>query len=120
MVVALLAGVGALIGSISSPPKATKRDNKVKLSCNMDPRVEVGQRESETGGGSGDGSGGDGGNALKEVTKELMAGIEMAFNDKAIMSMLGVTFLANFNYWSHTPLLQVLATRLEARYLTRR
>ena len=38
----------------------------------------------------------------------------MAWEDKAFMSMLGVTFFANFNYWSHQPLLQVLATRLGA------
>ena len=45
---------------------------------------------------------------------ELRAGLEMAWRDKAFASMLGVTFIANFNYWSHVPLLQVLATNLEA------
>ena len=113
VVVVLLAGVGVFIGSIPSPPKAIKRDQKVKLLCNTAPRVEVGESETR-GDGSGGGGGGGTGNARKEVTKELMAAIELVFTDKAIMSMLGVTILANFNYWSHTPLLQVLATRLEA------
>jgi len=48
------------------------------------------------------------------VFAELGAGMTMAWEDKAFMSMLGVTFFANFNYWSHQPLLQVLATRLGA------
>eukprot|EP00729_Bicosta_minor_P009110 gene9110-17387_t len=45
---------------------------------------------------------------------KLRAGLAMAWTDKAFLSMLGVTFMANFNYWSHMPLLQVLATRLDA------
>ena len=48
------------------------------------------------------------------VCAELAAGAQYAARDPAFLSMLGVTFFANFCYWSHQPLLQVLATDLGA------
>lgn len=46
------------------------------------------------------------------LTQELAAGVAMAWRDRTFMGMLGVTFLGNFFYFSHRPILQVLATRL--------
>lgn len=78
-------GSGLLLCCVPSPPKAQ-------------PRTSSGKKPPEKGG----------------IFEELAAGASMAWHDKAFMSMLGVTFFANFNYWSHQPLLQVLATRLGA------
>lgn len=85
-----------------------------------DPREDAADSGAEGGGkGGGGGSGGGGGvgssgGGAGNVVSELRAGLAMAWTDKAFLSMLGVTFMANFNYWSHMPLLQVLATRLDA------
>lgn len=56
---------------------------------------------------------GDAALTLRTVCRDLLAGLELALANKAFASILGVTFLANFFWWSHTPLLQVLAARFD-------
>lgn len=48
------------------------------------------------------------------IIEQLRIGAKIAVMDPGFRSMLGVTVIANFNYWSHTPLVQILATRLHA------
>lgn len=48
------------------------------------------------------------------VVSEIAAGLTMAWRDPALMSFLGVTAICNLFYWSHLPILQVLATNLHA------
>lgn len=60
------------------------------------------------------GAGGSAPPAKKLVLDEMRAGLELAAADPGFLSVIGVTVLASFFYWSHTPLLQVLATGLGA------
>ena len=120
LVVAALLGTACLLVScVPSPPKAKKRSaGGGSGGGGRDGRGGGGagcEHEGAHEGGDGDEDGGeDGDEDGGGVIGELRAGVAMAWGDKAFMSMLGVTFLANFNYWSHMPLLQVLATRLDA------
>ena len=88
MVAAMLAGVGLLVGSIPSPPKATDRKKAAKgasIDSAADTPDEPSSRPPADAG----------------VLGEIWAGVNLAKNNVAFLSFLGATFLANFFYWSH-------------------
>ena len=110
LVAVLLGTAGVLISCVPSPPKASKASKQTRdsgLPENSIQNTSEAARNTEAHCSLG-------GSHCGGVLNELSAGVAMAWQDKAFMSMLGVTVLANFNYWSHMPLLQVLATRMGA------
>jgi hypothetical protein len=66
------------------------------------------------GAGAGGGGGGGGGKESKppSVCADLKAGLWLAYNDTRLASILSVTIIANLLFFSHTPILQLLAVDL--------
>jgi predicted MFS family arabinose efflux permease len=104
LVASLLAAAGMLLCLVPSPPKASSEET---TRGGRHHHREVPSRPQADAAAATAG-------ARAGVWTDLATGLAFAWKDKAFLSMLGVTFFANFHYWSHQPLLQVLATRLGA------
>jgi MFS family permease len=81
------------------------------LLCTV-PSQPPARKKGAGGGGGGGGGGGKDESKPPSVCADLKAGLWLAYNDTRLASILSVTIIANLLFFSHTPILQLLAVDL--------